>query len=57
MAGTDGLTVEDVINAAGEISGVNDFYRAFEGKDPRTGEKLPEAEWWESVGMSLLANF
>ncbi|WP_054950183.1 pre-toxin TG domain-containing protein [Numidum massiliense] len=55
MAGTDGLTVEDVINAAGEITGVNDFYRAFEGKDPRTGEKLSEAEWWESVGMSLLA--
>ncbi|WP_054950720.1 pre-toxin TG domain-containing protein [Numidum massiliense] len=55
VAGTDGLTVEDVINAAGEITGVNDFYRAFEGKDPRTGEKLSEAEWWESVGMSLLA--
>ncbi len=37
-----------------DIVGVNDLYRAFNGKDPFTGESLSFAAWLESVGWSIL---
>src|SRR5699024_9968288 len=50
----DGVTIEDVIQEAGEITGAHDLYRAFGGKDPVTGEELNFTEWLESVGWSIL---
>src|SRR5690625_2697945 len=50
----DGVKIEDVLEVSGEITGINDLYRAFNGKDPFTGEKLSFVKWTESVGWSIL---
>ncbi|GGB61085.1 hypothetical protein GCM10011409_42950 [Lentibacillus populi] len=50
----DGVTMEDLLTGAGEIVGVNDLYRVFNGKDPFTGEELTLGEWAEAVGWSAL---
>ncbi|GGB37194.1 hypothetical protein GCM10011409_13250 [Lentibacillus populi] len=50
----DVVTMEDLLAGAGEIVGVNDLYRVFNGKDPFTGEELTLGEWAEAVGWSAL---
>jgi len=50
----DGISMEDVIQGAGEISGAYDLYRAFGMSDPVTGEKLGYDEWLVAVGWTIL---
>src|SRR5699024_581753 len=50
----DGVSMEDVIQGAGEISGAYDLYRAFGMSDPVTGENLGYDEWLIVVGWTIL---
>src|SRR5699024_7052239 len=50
----DGVSMQDVIQGAGEISGAYDLYRAFGMSDPVTGEKLGYDEWLIAVGWTIL---
>src|SRR5690625_2916049 len=50
----DGVSMQDVIQGAGEISGAYDLYRAYGMTDPVTGEKLGYDEWLIAVGWTIL---
>jgi len=48
------VTGEGVAESSLDNMGFKDLYRAFNGKDPFTGEKLAIGQWVESVGWNLL---
>ncbi|UAC47150.1 hypothetical protein K6959_10365 [Bacillus aquiflavi] len=51
---SEGITLKGFLQGTGEVIGVNDLYRAFNGKDPFTGKKLSFPEWLEAVGWTVL---
>ncbi|WP_321389036.1 pre-toxin TG domain-containing protein [uncultured Enterococcus sp.] len=46
--------IKEMINLAGELSGVYDAYRVIVGKDPVTGKDVTFEEWWAAAFWTAL---